>query len=347
MLHYLFNLPASFVLLMALLLPLMGSALVGPYMIRVLSALKAGQPIRQAKTGVLAPAHESKAGTPTMGGIMIMGLLLFFTLLFGDLSHPAVLCFLLVASVTTLLGFLDDRAKILKRSSDGVSGKVKLIVQGGAALLGVLYFYTQSPQAGHVIIPFFEVVDIGWLMIPLSVLVIVGSSNAVNLTDGLDGLAGGCTLIAALCFAFISWDMSLGSIMLAMAMCCAGFLWFNCYPAKVFMGDTGSLALGAALGSVAVCTGNQLSLLIVGAVFVAEALSVMLQVFWFKYTKKKYGQGRRLLRMAPLHHHFEKGGWVETQITVRFWIMALICAFVGFSGALSVYLKNIISSAGL
>lgn len=326
-----FNMEFGTQCLLALLIPFVGSLLIGPKLIAVLRAMKAGQPIREARKGVLAPEHQSKVGTPTMGGIMLIGLVLLTTLLVADLSNVYVQCCLIVTSITAFLGFLDDYAKITKKSTDGVSGWFKIGLQFVAALGCSVYLYLACPQVTYMLVPFYGVLDIGVFFIPLALLVIIGTSNAVNLTDGLDGLASGCMIIAALFFSFLISVVSvmnpcgyLVPFLLTIISACAGFLWFNCNPARVFMGDTGSLALGGALGTVAVCSGTELLLVIVGGVFVAEALSVMIQVFWFKFTRMKYGEGRRIFRMAPIHHHFEKGGLSETQVCVRFWIVAAI-----------------------
>lgn len=314
------------------LLPLIASIFIGPRLIAILRALKAGQPVRQASKCCNAPEHQKKAGTPTMGGLMLIGLVIIGTLLFCDLSSPAVQCCLLVTCVTAFLGFLDDYAKITRHSSDGVSGRFKIIIQAIAALAVGCYLYYGAEGYGSLHIPFCGDIELGLFYIPFVMLVIIGSSNAVNLTDGLDGLASGCMIIAALAFCAlpaIVGTPELSPFLLLIVSACLGFLLFNCYPAKVFMGDTGSLALGGALGTVAVCMRQEVLLVIIGGVFVAEAVSVMVQVFWFKYTRRRYGEGRRFFRMAPIHHHFEKGGWSETQVCVRFWIAALALAILG------------------
>ena len=311
----------------AFVLPFALSLLIGPKMIAILRAMKAGQPIREARKGVLAPEHQSKVGTPTMGGIMIIGLILLFALLFMDLTSVRVQCCLIVIAVTTFLGFLDDYAKIRRHNSDGVSGWFKIGLQFIAAAACAFYLYYAAPGTTRVIVPFYGIVDFGWVFIPLAILTIIATSNAVNLTDGLDGLASG--LMVPVCFTMMIMTgidygnpcEALSPLVMAMISVCSGFLWFNCHPAKVFMGDTGSLALGGALGALAVCCGGELLLIIVGGVFVAEATSVVIQVFWFKLTRKLYGEGRRFFRMAPLHHHFEKLGWSETQVCIRFWII--------------------------
>ncbi len=335
MLQFFTDIPDSVLLLCALLVPFFGSLLIGPKLISVLRALKAGQPIREARKGVLAPEHQGKVGTPTMGGIMLIGLVLLTNLLFNDLMDPRIQCCLLVTAVTAALGFLDDYAKITAQSTDGVSGWVKIALQAAASLACGVYLYLVLPGSGEVFVPFCGMVDIGWLFIPFAMLVIIGSSNAVNLTDGLDGLASGCMMIACFAFCCIVRDVALNLYLMSMFAACMGFLWFNCNPARVFMGDTGSLSLGGALGAVAVCCHSELLLVIIGGVFVAEACSVMIQVLWFKLSRKLYGEGRRFFRMAPIHHHFEKGGWKETQVCVRFWIIAVLLAFAGILLALS------------
>ena len=319
-------------LLLALLVPFVGSMLIGPRLIAILRAMKAGQPIREASKGVLAPEHSAKVGTPTMGGLMIIGLIMLTSILFLDMGDPKLQCCLLVMGVTAILGFLDDWAKITKKSTDGVSGWFKIALQAVASLGCAGYLWYLDPTIARVLIPFYGMVDLGMFFIPFAMLVIIGASNAVNLTDGLDGLASGCMVVS--CLAFLSLCLTFGEVALAnyllcSAAACLGFLWFNAYPAKVFMGDTGSLSLGGALGTVAVCTHTELLLVIIGGVFVAEATSVMIQVGWFKVSRKLYGEGRRFFRMAPIHHHFEKCGWSETQVCVRFWIIAFFLAVLG------------------
>ncbi len=329
MLNFFTEISPGTLLLCALLIPFLGSLLIGPKLISILRAMKAGQPIREARKGVLAPEHQGKVGTPTMGGIMLIGLVLLTNLLFNDLLDPRIQCCLLVTLVTAGLGFMDDYAKITAQSTDGVSGWVKIALQAAASLGCGAYLYYALPGAGEVFVPFYGMVDLGWLFIPFAMLVIIGSSNAVNLTDGLDGLASGCMMIACFAFLFLTQSMSLSLYLVSMFAACMGFLWFNCNPARVFMGDTGSLSLGGALGTVAVCCHQELLLVIIGGVFVAEACSVMIQVFWFKLSRKMYGEGRRFFRMAPIHHHFEKGGWKETQVCVRFWMIAFLLGLAG------------------
>lgn len=332
MINFIYQLPVGAQLLLALLVPFVGSMLIGPRLIAILRAMKAGQPIREASKGVLAPEHQAKVGTPTMGGLMIIGLIMLTGILFLDMGDPKLQCCLLVMGVTAILGFLDDWAKITRKSTDGVSGWFKIALQAVASLGCAGYLWYLDPTIARVLIPFYGMVDMGMFFIPFAMLVIIGASNAVNLTDGLDGLASGCMVVS--CLAFLSLCLTFGEVALAnyllcIAAACLGFLWFNAYPAKVFMGDTGSLSLGGALGTVAVCTHTELLLVIIGGVFVAEATSVMIQVGWFKVSRKLYGEGRRFFRMAPIHHHFEKCGWSETQVCVRFWIIAFFLAVLG------------------
>ena len=332
MINFICEIPVGLQLLLALLVPFIGSMLIGPRLIAILRAMKAGQPIREASKGVLAPEHSAKVGTPTMGGLMIIGLIMLTSILFLDMGDPKLQCCLLVMGVTAILGFLDDWAKITRKSTDGVSGWFKIALQAVASLGCAGYLWYLDPSIARVLIPFYGVVDLGMFFIPFAMLVIIGASNAVNLTDGLDGLASGCMVVSCLAFLSICLtfrEVALANYLLCIAAACLGFLWFNAYPAKVFMGDTGSLSLGGALGTVAVCTHTELLLVIIGGVFVAEATSVMIQVGWFKVSRKLYGEGRRFFRMAPIHHHFEKCGWSETQVCVRFWIIAFFLAVLG------------------
>ncbi len=328
MLNLFFN-AENLALFAALVLPFLLSLILGPRLIATLRAMKAGQPIRQASLNINAPDHQNKVGTPTMGGIMIVALILLNIILFSRLDNPLILSCTITLSITAALGFLDDYAKITRNNSDGLGGWTKIAIQVFAALLSSCYFYWQSPDAGLLNIPFMGSVNIGLFFIPLAIVTIVAGSNAVNITDGIDGLASGCITITAVAFIFIFRDIQSSIILLSIISACLGFLWFICNPAKIFMGDTGSLSLGALLSTLAVCSHSALSFLIVGLIFVLEALSVIVQVGYFKYSKRKYGQGRRLLRMAPLHHHFEKKGWSETQVCTRFWIVAALFGVIG------------------
>lgn len=308
-----------------------------------------GQPIRKdGPEGHLL----TKQGTPTMGGLMILAGVIVATLLWGDLTNVHVWVVLLVTSGYGLLGFVDDYAKVAKQTSAGLSGKQKLAAQFVIALLAaglIVWFGAPSPTSPgletSIAFPFFKEVllNLGWFYIAFAAVVIVGASNAVNLTDGLDGLAVVPVMMAAAAFGVISYLV--GNFLFAqylqvhhapgvgeLAVFCAGligggmgFLWYNAPPAKIFMGDTGSLALGGALGSVAVSTKHELVLAIIGGLFVVEALSVMIQVGYFKAT------GKRVFLMAPVHHHFEKLGWAESTIVVRFWIVAAVLALIGLS----------------
>lgn len=329
----------------ALLTALLMSFFLGPRFISFLKSLQThGQPIREdgPKTHL-----ETKKGTPTMGGILILAAIFISTLLWGNLSNLYVWLAMGVTLGFGLLGAVDDYLKLTKRSSKGVSAKGKLFWQ---VLLsaGVAYTIMRTMQGGlatGLMIPFFKdlAIELGWFFIPFAVIVLVGSSNAVNLTDGLDGLAIGPIMIAAACFAFISYLVGnhvfanylqipyvAGSGELAVfcgAMVGAGlgFLWFNAPPAQVFMGDTGSLAMGGALGTISVITKHEIVLAMIGGLFVMEAVSVILQVGYFKLTRK------RIFLMAPIHHHFEKKGWAEQTVVIRFWILAVIFALVGLS----------------
>ena len=317
----------------------------GPYIIRLLKSYQTeGQPIREdGPEGHIL----TKAGTPTMGGFMILLALVLATLLWADLRNGYIWAALVVTVAFGLIGFFDDYAKVSLNNSKGISGKLKLLLQMVFALAATIWIMslTNSPLATSLALPFFKsvLIDLGWFFVVFGILVIVGASNAVNLTDGLDGLAIGPVMIAASVFAIISYLVgnSIFSDYLQVhyvpgageltvfcgALVGAGleFLWFNAPPAMVFMGDTGSLSMGAALGSVSVVTMHELVLVIVGGLFVLETVSVIVQVVSFKLT------GKRVFQMAPLHHHFEKKGWAEPTIVIRFWIIAMILALVGLA----------------
>ncbi len=302
-----------------------------------------GQPIRADGP----QSHLAKAGTPTMGGLLIISALLFATLLWARLDNPFIWMVLFVTLAFAVLGFADDYAKVTKQSSRGVSGRVRLGI--GFVVAGIAGWwaaaYHPDPLAYGVAFPFVNdfLLNLGPLFIPFAMLVIVGAANAVNLTDGLDGLAIMPVMIAAATFGAIAYAVGRtdfteylgvhfvpGSSEIAVFSAALiggglGFLWYNAPPAAVFMGDTGSLALGGALGAIAVAIKHEIVLAIVGGLFVVEALSVMIQVFWFKRT------GRRVFLMAPIHHHFEKKGWAEPQIVIRFWIISLILAMIGLA----------------
>ena len=302
-----------------------------------------GQPIR----GDGPATHFAKAGTPTMGGLLILSALLVSTLLWARLDNPYVWVVLLVTVSFGLIGFADDYAKVRRQTSAGVSGRTRFALGLAIAALasGVVMAAQPEALAGDLAFPFFKnlLVHLGWVFIPFGTIVIVGAANAVNLTDGLDGLAIMPVMIAAGTLGVIAYVVGnynyteyldvhfvpgTGELLIFTAALFGGglgFLWYNAPPAAVFMGDTGSLALGGALGAIAICTKHELVLAIVGGLFVVEALSVIIQVLYFKRT------GRRVFLMAPIHHHFEKKGWAEPQIVIRFWIISLILALVGLA----------------
>ncbi len=333
------SLRAIFATITALLIAL----LFGPYLIRKLQQNQIGQSIRDDGP----QSHLSKAGTPTMGGVLILISIAISTLLWGDLSNHYVWVVLLVTMTTGIVGFVDDYRKVVQKNSRGLPGRWKLFWQGIIALVASVYLYTSAagPAETSLIIPFFKDVflDLGIFYVVLSFFVIVGTSNAVNLTDGLDGLAilptvmvggalGACAyLVGNVNFAeylFLPYLEDVGEVVVFCAALMGagiGFLWFNTYPAQVFMGDVGSLALGAALGVVAVIVRQEILLFIMGGIFVAETVSVILQVASFKLT------GKRIFRMAPLHHHFELKGWPEPRVIVRFWIITLFLVLLGLA----------------
>jgi phospho-N-acetylmuramoyl-pentapeptide-transferase len=328
----------------------------GPKVIAWLKRLKFGQHYKDKAEEAGAARLGSKAGTPSMGGILIVTVMDFTALIWAQWNTLLALTLLSVI-VLMALGFYDDYAKITRQNSRGTASHVKLWVQSALAVFIAVYLASVahfSNLISEVMVPFFKYPvltgTIGLAVgLVLTVLTIVGSSNAVNLTDGLDGLAIGCTLTVS--FVFLVLTYLAGHAELArylqiphvpgaeeLTVFCAsmigaglGFMWFNCHPAQVFMGDTGSLALGGALGIMAVLIHQPLMLVIAGGVFVAEALSVMLQTGYFKYTKRRYGVGRRIFLMAPLHHHFEKRGWHESQVVMRFYILSILCAVVALS----------------
>ncbi|MFC4170020.1 phospho-N-acetylmuramoyl-pentapeptide-transferase [Teichococcus aestuarii] len=315
----------------------------GPAVIRWLRSFQnGGQPIRtDGPEGHLL----TKKGTPTMGGVLILLGLVPATLLWADLRNGFVWAVLMVTLGYGALGFWDDWLKVTKRNTKGVSGKAKLVVQAGVGLAAAIWITQLMPPelSSHLTMPFLKEAMINFsILFPLvGMLVMMGASNAVNLTDGLDGLATVPVMLAAGVFGLISYlvgnrlfadylqlngvpgTSELAVFLSALIGAGLGFLWYNAPPAKVFMGDTGSLSLGGALGAVAVATKHEVVLAIVGGLFVVETVSVIIQVFWFKRT------GRRVFLMAPLHHHFEKKGWAEPTIVIRFWIIAMILALVG------------------
>ena len=314
----------------------------GPWVIERLTRMQVGQYIRDDGP----QTHRGKAGTPTMGGVLIVAAITLATLLWSDLTDPFIWIALLVLLGFGAVGFIDDYLMQVKKQSQGLSVRGKLALQAGVALVAGIWVYLTPNFSTEVTVPFFKTVtpDLGWGYIVFAMLVIVGASNAVNLTDGLDGLAIGPVIIAAttyMVFAYIAGHVKIASYLQityvpgggeltvlcgAMAGAGLGFLWFNAYPAQVFMGDTGSLSLGATLGVIAVITKQEVLLVLVGGLFVIEALSVIFQVGFFKMTS-----GRRIFRMAPLHHHFELKGWPEPKVIVRFWIIAIALALLAMS----------------
>ncbi len=288
-----------------------------------------------------------KIGTPTMGGVIILIGLLISVLFWGDLTNINILFCIYIAISFGVLGAFDDFKKIKHSNSSGVSSKFKIISQIILAIIGICFFvyYVDNQNITNLYFPFFKnlIINLGWFFIPFAVFVLIGSSNAVNLTDGLDGLATVPVILVAGCFAFISYVTGnivfsdylqipyiegTGEISIfcgAIIGSCLGFLWFNAPPAKIFMGDTGSLSLGGSLGAVGIITKHEIVLAITGGLFVLEAVSVMVQVISFKLT------GKRIFRMAPIHHHFEKKGWPESTVVIRFWIISIILAMIGLA----------------
>ncbi|MFA6903030.1 MAG: phospho-N-acetylmuramoyl-pentapeptide-transferase [Gallionellaceae bacterium] len=324
--------------------------MLGPYMIRKLTAYKIGQSVRSDGP----QTHLIKAGTPTMGGALILVAVGVTTLLWGDLRNQYVWLVLLSTLGFGAIGWVDDYRKVVHRNPKGLSARAKMAGQSVIALIVGIYLLQHATTPAHtdLIVPFFKTVAIplgGFAFVVLCYLVIVGSSNAVNLTDGLDGLAimpvvmvssalaifsyvtGRVDFSAYLGIPYIQGASELAVFCAAIAGAGLAFLWFNAYPAEVFMGDVGALALGAALGTVAMIVRQELVLFIMGGVFVVEAVSVMLQVSYFKYTKFRFGAGKRILLMAPLHHHFEQKGWKETQVVVRFWIITMMLVLIGLA----------------
>ncbi|MEY2685474.1 MAG: hypothetical protein RJA09_2619 [Pseudomonadota bacterium] len=362
----------TFRAVMAAMTALLVGVAAGPWFIRRLTALKIGQPIRSY--GV--QAHMSKSGTPTMGGVLILFAIALSTLLWFDWSNRFVWIVLLVTLGFGAIGWVDDWRKVVHKDPEGMRSREKYFWQSVIGLVAAFYlvfsisessnlrvlelfvqwvrsgFTVSLPDQAGLWVPFFKAVSyplgvFGFVV--MTYLVIVGSSNAVNLTDGLDGLAimpvvmvgsalgifayvtGNAVFSRYLLLPYIPGAGELLIFCAAMAGAGLAFLWFNAYPAQVFMGDVGALALGGALGTIAVIVRQEIVLAVMGGIFVVEALSVMLQVSYFKYTRRRYGEGRRLFKMAPLHHHFEKSGWRETQVVVRFWIITMLLCLVGLS----------------
>lgn len=362
----------TFRAVMAATTALLIGLIAGPWVIRRLTELKIGQPVR----GYAMQSHLVKSGTPTMGGVLILISIAVSTLLWFDWSNRFVWIVLLVTLGFGAIGWADDWRKVVRKDPEGMRSREKYFWQSLIGIIAALYlvfsisensnyrvmelffkwitsgFDVNLPPKAGLMVPFFKEVTyplgvFGFVI--MTYLVIVGSSNAVNLTDGLDGLAimpvvmvgsalgvfayvtGNVVYSKYLFFPYIAGAGELLIFCAAMAGAGLAFLWFNAHPAQVFMGDVGALALGGALGTIAVIVRQEIVLSIMGGIFVVEALSVMLQVAYFKYTKKKYGEGRRILKMAPLHHHFEKSGWKETQVVIRFWIITMLLCLVGLS----------------
>jgi phospho-N-acetylmuramoyl-pentapeptide-transferase len=330
--------------------------LLGDWVIRKLISLKVGQPIRTAEeVHKLFELHGKKAGTPTMGGVLIHGAVICSTLIWARTDNSAVWLLVFTIVACGLLGFWDDWLKVSKKNSGGISERTKLLGQFAVAAVVACFFLTNPAtevQARALYVPFYKapvIENLGWWSVVFFALVIVGTSNAVNLTDGLDGLAAGCTATSALAYSVIAYAAGnvkiaqylqipyypfageLSIVCLALAGASIGFLWFNAHPARVFMGDTGSLAIGGLLGVVAICCKQELLLVLVGGIFVIEATSVLIQRVVFKLTKRLYGEGRRVFRMSPIHHHFELQGWPENVVIVRFWIMSILFALLGLA----------------
>ncbi|MFL6569164.1 MAG: phospho-N-acetylmuramoyl-pentapeptide-transferase [Chthoniobacterales bacterium] len=322
----------------------------GNFVIRKLISLKIGQPIRTAaEVHRLAELHGGKQGVPTMGGVLIIGSVFISSFLWCRPDNRFVWLALVSMTVHGALGFADDYLKVTKKNTAGISGRFKLAVQLVVALIVTAIFLTNPAlqvQARSLYLPFFKapvIANMGLLTFIFFAIVIAGASNAVNLTDGLDGLAIGCTVTVAFAYALLTYAG--GNYKIAeylqvpfypftgeLAVVCSalvgaglGFLWFNCHPAKVFMGDTGSLAIGGLIGVVAICCKQELLLIVVGGVFVIEAVSVIMQVISFKMT------GKRIFAMSPLHHHFELTGWKENTVIVRFWILSMVFALLGLA----------------
>ena len=362
----------TFRAVLATLTALLIGLVCGPWVIRKLSALKMGQAVRNDGP----QSHLAKSGTPTMGGVLILLGIFISCMLWADLSNRFIWIVLLVTFGFGLIGWIDDYRKVTRQDPKGMSSREKFFWQTCIGLFAALYlafsvsevnnlkvlqlfldwiksgFTLDLPAKSNLYLPFMKEVSyplgvFGFII--LSFLVIVGSSNAVNLTDGLDGLVimpvilvgaalgafayvmGNAIYAKYLLFPYIPGAGELLIFCGAMGGAGLAFLWYNTHPAQVFMGDVGALALGGAIGTIAVIVRQEIVLFVMGGIFVAETVSVMLQVFWFKLTKKYFGEGRRIFRMAPLHHHFELGGWKETQVVVRFWIITILLVLIGLS----------------
>ena len=362
----------TFRAVMAAMTALLIGICAGPWVIRRLTELKIGQPVRE----YAMQTHLVKSGTPTMGGVLVLISIAIATLLWFDLANRFVWIVLLVTLGFGMIGWADDWRKVVKKDPEGMRSREKYFWQSVIGLIAAVYlvfsisessnarvvelffnwvrsgFDVDLPPKAGLLVPFFKEVSyplgvFGFVI--LTYLVIVGSSNAVNLTDGLDGLAimpvvmvgsalgvfayvvGSSVYSKYLLFPYIPGAGELLVFCAAMAGAGLAFLWYNTHPAQIFMGDVGALALGGALGTIAVIVRQEIVLAIMGGIFVVEVLSVMLQVSWFKFTKARFGSGRRIFKMAPLHHHFEKSGWTETQVVVRFWIITMLLCLIGLA----------------
>ena len=335
----------TFLVFLAVVFAAALTMIVMPAFIRFLRSSNVGQQVRADGP----QSHLVKQGTPTMGGLMMLVAVAITVLLVCPLSVRSVLL-LAVTLLAGALGLIDDASKVVHERSLGLTPKAKLVGQFAIATVFCLVAVNMGGISPVVTIPFVCDLDLGiltttfaiggsviaipWLYLIFVNILMVGMCNAVNLTDGLDGLAAGTVMVVMIVFAAIAYrsDLLDASVLsAALAGACIGFLWFNAHPAQMFMGDVGALALGGALGTLAVIVRQEILLAIMGGVFVAETVSVMLQVSWFKYTKKKYGEGRRIFRMAPLHHHFEQKGWKETKVVIRFWIITIILVLIGLA----------------
>ena len=325
----------------AILTALVLSLVIGPYMIDFLKRYQIGQQIRDDGP----KSHLSKSGTPTMGGLLIILVVLLSTLSWMDISNTYVWLVLSALVGFGLIGFIDDYLKVVRKKSDGLAGRYKIILQVIVASIIAFVLYSLPAYSTKLSVPFFKNVnpDLGWFYIPFVILIIVGASNAVNLTDGLDGLAIGPVIVSTMVYTIITYvagHVKIANYLLIpfingsgeLAILCGavfgaslGFLWFNTYPASVFMGDVGSLPLGALLGSVAVISKHELLLIIVGGIFVLETVSVIFQVASYKIN------GKRVFLMAPLHHHYELKGWQEPKVIVRFWIISIMLGLLALS----------------
>lgn len=328
------------------------SLIIGPKIIKILREKQIGEEIRRDGP----QTHHKKSGTPTMGGIIILVGIIIGVILWAKLTNYYIQLIFISTIWMGMVGFIDDYLKTVKKYKPGLIGKYKLAGQIilGVFIGGMIFFNYQYIIDGinsNTSMPFFKnlEIDFGWLYIPVVIFVITGTSNAVNLTDGLDGLASGLIAIAMLAFAgmsYITGNVNFSDYLniiylpgtgeltvycLAVVGASIGFLWYNAYPAQIFMGDTGALALGSTLGTLAVLLKKEILLILIGGVFVAETLSVIIQTSYFKYTKRKYGEGKRILKMAPLHHHFELKGWHESKVVTRLWILGILLALLSLT----------------